>query len=158
MKITTYTNPRQVILVTSRYKSKDNIFALDWHTPLSFEPKIYAISVSPLRFSHYLISKSKVFVVNFMDRKYEKQMWFCGSNSGKHIDKFKETGLEKQESEKINCPCIKQALAFFECKVTKQIKAGDHTLFIAKVVKESFKEHNKRLFHIHTDNFTTTLA
>lgn len=156
MKITTYTNPRQVILVTCRHGKTDNIFTLDWHSPLSFDPKLYAIAVGKTRFSHELISKSKVFAVNFMDKKYEKEIYYCGSHSGRTVDKFKETGFTKEESEKIDCPRIKECLAFFECQVIKSIETGDHTLFIAKIVNEGYKRHGKRLFHIHTNKFTTT--
>ena len=100
MKMTTYTNPRQVILVTCRYKKIDNIFTLDWHTPLSFDPKMYAIAVEKTRFSHNLIKKSGVFVVNFMDRKYEKDIYYCGSHSGKNVDKFANTIFQKKNLKK----------------------------------------------------------
>jgi flavin reductase (DIM6/NTAB) family NADH-FMN oxidoreductase RutF len=157
MKITTLTNPRQIILVTSRAKGKDNIITLDWHTPLSFEPMLYAICVGKNRFSLELIRKSKVFVVNFMAKDFEKEILFCGRNSGKEIDKFKETGFEKEESKIINCPRIKQALGYLECKVEKEIEAGDHILFLAKVLKSELKKKEKRLFHLFGDKFTTTL-
>lgn len=156
MKITTLTNPRQTILLTSRYKGKDNVMTLDWHTPLSFEPMIYAVSIAKVRYSLELIRSSKVFVVNFMSKDFEKEVLYCGRTSGKNIDKFKETGLEKEEAETIDCPRIKQALGFLECKVEKEIEAGDHVLFVAKVTHAELKERKKRLFHLFEDKFTTT--
>lgn len=157
MKITTLTNPRQTILLTCRAEGKDNIMTLDWHTPLSFEPMLYAVSIGKTRYSLELVKKSKVFVVNFMAKKYEKEVLFCGRHSGKNIDKFKETGLHKEESETIDCPRVKEALGCLECKVEKEIEVGDHILFIAKVLKADLKGKAKRLFHCYADKFTTTV-
>lgn len=156
MKITTLTNPRQTVLVTCRCRRRDNIITLDWHTPLSFSPMMYAISVGKTRYSLGLIRKSKVFVVNFMSKDYEKEILFCGRQSGKDYDKFATTGLTKEEAEKIDCPRIKKALGFLECKVVKKIEVGDHILFIAEVVNSGLKKKGKRLFHLWGDKFTTT--
>lgn len=156
MKITTLTNPRQTILVTCRYKGKDNIITLDWHTPLSFNPMMYAISVGKTRHSLELIRKSGCFVVNFMSKDFEKEILFCGRHSGKNFDKFAETGLTKEEAEKIDCPRIKEALGFLECRVVDEIEVGDHILFIANVLNADLKTRGKRLFHLWGDKFTTT--
>ncbi len=157
MRITTLTNPRQTILLTSRYKDKDNVMTLDRHTPLSFDPMMYAVSVGKTRFSLSLIKQSKVFVVNFMTKDFERETLFCGRNTGEKIDKFKEAGLEKEKAETINCPRIKQALGYLECKVKKEMEVGDHVLFIAKITKAESKKKEKRLFHLFSNKFTTTL-
>ena len=156
MRITTLTNPRQTVLVTCRHQGKDNIITLDWHTPLSFLPMMYAISVGKTRYSLELIRNSKVFVVNFMSKDFEKEILFCGRHSGRDFDKFKETGLTAEEAEKIDCPRIKEALGFLECKVVREVEVGDHVLFIAKVVHSDLKKRGKRLFHLFQDKFTTT--
>ena len=125
--------------------------------PLSFGPMMYAISIGKTRFSLELIKKAKCFVINFMSKDFEKEIIYCGYHSGRNVDKFKETGLEKEEAEKINCPRIKQAIGWFECKVVQEIEVGDHILFIAEIVNAGLKEKGaKRLFHLWGKNFTTT--
>ena len=156
MKITTLTNPRQTILLTCRAEGKDNVMTLDWHTPLSFEPMIYAVSIGKNRFSLNLVRKSKVFVINFMSKDFEKEVLYCGRHSGKEIDKFREAKLEKEEAETINCPKIKKSLGCLECQVIKEIEVGDHILFIANVSKAELRKKGKRLFHLFEDKFTTT--
>jgi len=157
MRITTLTNPRQTILLTCRAKGKDNIMTLDWHTPLSFEPMMYAVSIGKTRFSLELVQKSGVFVVNFISKDFEKEVLWSGRHSGKNFDKFKETGFHKEEAETIDCPIIKESLGYLECKVEKEIEVGDHVLFIAKVTKSKLKQKGKRLFHLFKDRFTTTI-
>jgi flavin reductase (DIM6/NTAB) family NADH-FMN oxidoreductase RutF len=149
-------NPRQTVLVTCRSGDKDNIIALDWHMPTSFSPELYCISIGKTRFSHRLVSESKVFVVNFMPYELRKKVLYCGRSSGRNVDKFKSTGLEKEEASAINCPRIKQALAFLECRVVKEVDTGDHTIFVGEVVNSWERKKGKRIFHLGGDEFTTT--
>ncbi len=124
--------------------------------PVSFSPPLYAICVGKTRLSHELISKSKAFVVNFVPYALKKEVLFCGRHSGRNLDKFKETGLKKEKAAKVDCPRIVQALATLECSVLQQIDAGDHTIFIGKILNAQFKKKDKRLFHLLLDDFTTT--
>jgi flavin reductase (DIM6/NTAB) family NADH-FMN oxidoreductase RutF len=137
--------PMQVILVTCRGE-KDSIISLAWHMPLSFTPELYGICVGKTRYSHSLISKSKVFCVNFVDIEFKDDVLFCGSNSGKDVDKFGGTRFKKEECETINCPRIAQALAYLECKVVGKKETGDHTIFIGEVKKKALKRTGKRIF------------
>jgi flavin reductase (DIM6/NTAB) family NADH-FMN oxidoreductase RutF len=159
--------PRQVILVTSRAEVKiplsakkevkDNIMTLSWHSPISFNPELYAIVIGKERYSYDIIKESKVFIVNFMPIELKKEVLFCGRNSGIHIDKFNETGLEKEEAETIDCARIKQALACLECEVVNEVEAGDHVIIIGKVLKTVEHKKGKKVFQKSGDNFTTTL-
>ncbi len=157
--------PRQVILVSCRGNVedsagkkvvKDNIITLSWHTPCSFNPHIYAISVGKERFSYKLIHKSKVFVVNFMAQEFEKQILFCGRNSGRFNDKFDKCGFTKHEAEKVDCCVIGDALAYYECQVVNEVEVGDHVLIIGKVLHKKEIKKGKKLFQVKGDNFTTT--
>lgn len=161
-------NPRQTVLVTCREyitkrfsgtdEEKDNIIAIDWHSPLSFKPMMYGISVSKDRFSYKLIHESKVFVVNFMSKNNEKEVLFCGRNTGEHMDKFKESGLTAEDAESVECYRIKEALAYIECKVIKEVETGDHVIIIGEVSNHSGNSNLKdRLFHVAKDKFTTTI-
>ena len=160
-------NPRQVILVTSKAEIeimgmevlKDDIITLSWHMPVSFNPAIYAVAIGKSKFSSKLIQKSGVFAVKFIAKELEKQALFCGTHSGEHIDKFKETGLTREEAEKIECPRIKEALAYIECELVNTVEAGDHYIFIGKVINSFEKGEGKRLFQKPSEEgykFTTT--
>ena len=134
------TDPRQVVLVSCRANikdrftgeenQKDNIITVAWHMPTSFKPELYTISVGKTRLGCEMIGKSRCFVVNFMPFSLKEKVLFCGTHSGEKIDKFKEAGLTKEESEKIDCPRIKEACAFMECEVVNEIETGDHVIFI----------------------------
>ncbi len=149
------TSPRQAVLVTSRNSGKDNIIALSWHSPVSFSPKLYAIMVGHTRFSHDLIKNSKVFCVNFMSIEHEEQVMFCGTRSGRDTDKFEEISLGKEKCKKIDCPRVKKALGYLECKVVNAVKAGDHTIFVGEILNTELRKEGKRILQ-DGSGFTTT--
>lgn len=154
----TINNPNQIVLITSRYKNKDNIIAVTWWTKISFKPEhLYLISIGKSRFSYYLIKKGKCFVINFMPYELSNKILFCGTKSGRNINKFKECKFNQIGAKKINCPIIREALAYLECKVVKEISSGDHTLFIGKVLNEKTIKKGKRAFQLENNKFTTTV-
>ena len=155
---------RQVVLVSCRGSAeilgkkveKDNIMALDWHMPTSFQPQMYAISVGKQRFSAGMISKSKCFAVNFMPAGMQKEIVLCGTNTGARADKFKLCSFSKLQCSTIDCPRIKEAIGYLECEVVSEIETGDHIIFVAKVSKSELLQDKKRLYHVEGDMFTTT--
>lgn len=157
-------NPRQVICVTSRAETdtlgkketKDNIFTLAWHTPLSFEPRLYGICVGKERFSLELIRKSHCFVINFMPYDLKDKVLQCGRVSGKHSDKFKDNGFEKEEADTIDCPIIKEAIGHLECELINEIDIGDHVFLVGKVLR-SHHIRGPRVFYIGDNEFSTTM-
>ena len=85
--------PEWIVLVTVKAEKKVNIITLGWFMCTSIEPPMIAISIGHSRFSHDLILKEKEFGVSFVAHEMEKDMLFCGTHSGRDVDKFKETGL-----------------------------------------------------------------
>ncbi len=147
------TDPRQVILVSSREEMdimgkkevKDNIITIAWHMPVSFNPQLYAVSVGKTRFSADVIKKSKAFVINFVSEDMGDKALMVGTKSGMHMDKFSECGLTKEECSSIDCPRIKEAAGYMECEVIDEVDAGDHIIFIGKVLNSHIKKSGKRL-------------
>lgn len=142
-----YLSPKQVVLVTSRFNGKDNVIPVDWHIPLSFSPKLYAVCLESNNFTSEMISSSGCFAVNFISSEQEEKVLQCGRISGREIDKFALTGLQKIEAAKINAPILKESIGYLECKLAEKIVTGDHTLFIGKVLAEKESLNVKTIFH-----------
>ncbi len=156
--------PRETVLVTAKAElnhfgkkiEKEDVLAIDWHMPCSIEPFSYAISVQKKHFSHQLIQLSKVFIVNIISKELEQKALFCGTQSGEHVDKFKEAKLTKIDSVHLDCVKIAEALGWIECEVVHEIDMHDHTVFIAKVRYYEMLKEGKRLYHVKDNEFTTT--
>ncbi|MBN1386654.1 flavin reductase family protein [Candidatus Woesearchaeota archaeon] len=156
--------PRQVVFVTSRgiadvmgkRLEKDNVMAASWHAPISWDPLLYGILISDKRFSYKLISGSKVFCVNFIPEKWEKECIIVGRESGMHQDKFAKAGLKTEHCDTIDCLRLKDALGYLECELFKEIELGDHLLLVGKVNKQWTNKEGRRLFQSDGNKFTTT--
>jgi flavin reductase (DIM6/NTAB) family NADH-FMN oxidoreductase RutF len=130
--------PTSVVLVTCISKSgKPNVLTLGMYMHISNFPPLVAIGISPKRYSHRLIKETGEFVVNVPPKDLIKQIILCGETSGKNADKFELAGLTPISARKVRPPLIKECVSHLECKVVKSYKAGDHTLFIGKVVAAS---------------------
>ena len=80
-----------------------------WKKPVVF------VFVRPQRFTYKFMEESEFFTISFFDEKYKKALSYCGTHSGKDVDKCAETGLIPLE---INSQSIafEQARLIFDCK------------------------------------------
>lgn len=130
--------PQLVGLVSSMDKNgKPNVATLAWITSVSGEPPLISIALGRSRYTHECISGSMEFVVNLPTMDLLKEVKLAGSLSGRDVDKFEKCGLTPVESLVLRTPGIKECAAHLECKVIDMEEAGDHTLFIGKVVAAS---------------------
>jgi flavin reductase (DIM6/NTAB) family NADH-FMN oxidoreductase RutF len=133
--------PNSIILATCiSANGKPNIITLGMYTPISHDPPMLAISVSPKRHSHKLINETKEFTVNVPTQELLKQTKFCGSTSGRNHNKFKETGLTPIAARYVKSPLIEECIANLECKVVASFEFGDHTLYIGEVLAVHVEE------------------
>ena len=109
------------------------------------------VMVRTSRFSKHLLDENPYFTVSIpKDFFYKNALGICGSKSGKDTDKFALCALEKEKSDKINVPGIKNCL-IYECSVIfksemkedltmtpereRWYKNGDyHTLYTAEIL------------------------
>ncbi len=127
--------PSVVVLATCVDASgKPNIITLGMFMPISFDPPLVCIGVSPKRYSHKLIEETGEFVINVPTEDIIEETHFCGTKSGRDYDKFKETGLTPRPASKVKPPLIEECYAHLECRVVQRYTCGDHTLFIGEVV------------------------
>ena len=127
--------PSVVVLATCVDASgKPNIITLGMFMPISFDPPLVCIGVSPRRYSHKLIEETGEFVINVPTEDIIEETHFCGTKSGRDYDKFEETGLTTRPASRVKPPLIEECYAHLECRVVQRYTCGDHTLFVGEVV------------------------
>lgn len=132
--------PNPAILVSCSNDNKDNIITLAWAGTVCSVPPLISISIRPSRYSHELISSSGEFVINIPDETMAAICNYCGTKSGKNVDKFKDMGLHKEKGINVNAPWIKECPVNIECKVKDVIRLGTHDMFIGEVVGVNAEE------------------
>jgi flavin reductase (DIM6/NTAB) family NADH-FMN oxidoreductase RutF len=63
-----------------------------WNKPAAF------IFIRPQRHTLGYVEKEEIFTLSFFDKKYKDILNYCGSASGKDVDKIKDTGLTPVET------------------------------------------------------------
>lgn len=127
--------PMPVVMVScQKEKDEPNIITLSWSGIACSEPPMIAIAIRKGRFSHDMISESKEFVVNMVTESLLGQADYCGTKSGRNVDKFKETKLTPIKGTKVNAPLIKESPVNLECTVQNVVSLGSHNLFIGEIV------------------------
>lgn len=71
--------------------------------------------VRPTRYTHEFMEKSSHFTLSFFDDSYREALNFCGSNSGREVDKAEKTGLTPVRSGS-GAVYFEQARMVFECE------------------------------------------
>jgi flavin reductase (DIM6/NTAB) family NADH-FMN oxidoreductase RutF len=142
--------PEQVVLATSvDPKGKANAMPLGWSMITSGKPTMLAISVGHKRHTHKLIEECGEFVLAFPAAGQEGPLLYCGTHSGRDVDKFKESGFKALPAKKVKPPLIAGCVSNFECKVVGKLSTGDHTIFVGEVVAAHIEDEAKvRLYNL----------
>ena len=128
-------NPRSTLLVTCcDTAGRPNVLSVAWHSPLSGDPPLVGISIAPTRYSHELITSNEEYVINIVGPEMESIVDFCGSVSGRDVDKITKANLRIQPANKVSPPILSDAFGYLECRVNKAVTVGDHTWFVGDVL------------------------
>lgn len=79
-----------------------------WNTPVA------TIYIRPQRYSYELVEKSDRISLCVMGEEYKKALGFCGTKSGRDLDKLKECGLRAEEIDGV--PAIADSNVIMICK------------------------------------------
>ncbi len=137
--------PRLTVIVTAHAGERDNAMAAAWHMPVSKKPPLYAVAISPKRFTYELIAESREFAINFLPAHETELVASTGGSNGKEIDKFQVFKILKDKPLKTAVPILKVAYAAYECKLVSDSLWGDHRLLVGEILamhwqKEAFTE------------------
>jgi flavin reductase (DIM6/NTAB) family NADH-FMN oxidoreductase RutF len=127
--------PMPVVMVSCQKEDeRPNIITIAWSGIACSEPPMITLAIRKGRFSHGIISESKEFVVNIITENLLSQTDYCGTKSGRSVDKFEETKLTPIKGKKVNAPLIKECPINLECVVKNTLSLGSHDLFIGEIV------------------------
>ena len=103
------------MLITAGSKEKFNTMTASWGMMgVLWNKDVATAFVRPQRYTFEFLEKNDYYTLSFFDSKYKKQLSFCGRNSGRDVDKIKETGLTPIFDE--HAPYFKEASTVFVCK------------------------------------------
>jgi flavin reductase (DIM6/NTAB) family NADH-FMN oxidoreductase RutF len=142
--------PEQVVIAIAKDKNgKANPITLGWTMIVSGEPPMMAVAVAKTHYSIETIRHSKCFTIAFPSSEMADAALFFGSKSGRDADKFAEYDCNTEEAKAIDSVLLVDAVANFECTLESETDAGDHIIFVGKVVRSHVNtEPKKRLYTV----------
>ncbi len=127
--------PEQIVIAIARDENgKANPVTIGWTMIASGDPPMMAIALATKRYSAHAIRHSKCFTIAFPSADMAAAALFFGSNSGADIDKLANCDCKTQPAEKIDSVLLADAVANFECTLESETVAGDHIIFIGRIV------------------------
>jgi len=131
----TLLSPVPAVLVSCAAEGfRPNIISLAWVGTMCSEPPVIAIGVRASRHSYAILTKGGDFVVNLPTHSQAALVDFCGTRSGREIDKFAAAGFTALPGTLVNSPLIAECPINLECKVLKMVPLGSHDVFFGQVV------------------------
>ena len=140
--------PEQVVIAVAKDKNgRPNPVTLGWTMIVSGKPPMMAIAVAAKHYSIECINHSKCFTIAFPSSDMADDSLFFGSHSGRDTDKFADFKCTTEPAAQIDSVILTDAVANFECELESQVSAGDHIIFIGKIVcAHTNTETKKRLY------------
>ena len=104
------------MLITAGNIKSFNMMTASWGgLGVLWKKKVCFCVIRPHRYTYSFMEKHDNFTISFFEEKHRKILEFCGSNSGKNVDKVKKTGLIPIEKNS-GAVYFEQSRIVLECK------------------------------------------
>jgi flavin reductase (DIM6/NTAB) family NADH-FMN oxidoreductase RutF len=110
-----------------------NVMTSSWVGICCSKPASLMTCLREATYTHGNIKARKAFTVNIASESFAPQAAYVGRVSGRNVDKFEKTGLTPVKSTLVDAPYIKEFPLIVECKLTKTVELGSHTMFIGEI-------------------------
>lgn len=110
--------PKGAFLTTEK-DGKVNTMTIGWGTcGVMWGRPVFVVGVRPSRYTYQMIDNDMEFTISIpLNQKLKKKLAFCGTKSGRDVDKFKEIGLTAVKAKEVSVPIIQECELHYECKV-----------------------------------------
>ncbi|WP_003544854.1 flavin reductase family protein [Desulfotomaculum nigrificans] len=108
--------------LTVKAGDKLNTMTIGWGAPaFIWQKPIFLVLVRYSRYTYQLLEQAREFTVSIpINKDMKKALAFCGTKSGREVDKFKEANLTAEPAKVVNTPIIGECDLHYECKVVYQ--------------------------------------
>jgi flavin reductase (DIM6/NTAB) family NADH-FMN oxidoreductase RutF len=142
--------PSGLFIVTVRHGEAETGMLASWVQQCSFDPPQISVAVRQGREIAAWLTPGAPFVVNVLDDSQTDMLVHFGR--GFKLDEPAFTGLAVERSEN-GAPVLSEALSYLDCRVVTCHAAGDHDLYIVRVVAGRMLDEGHPMVHIRKSGF-----
>jgi len=107
-----------LLLASTKRSGESNVMTIGWGTIGNVWRKpLFIVLVRPSRYTYEFIEDSGEFTVNVPSPDMDEFVAFCGSRSGREVDKFAAFNIATTPGHKVNSITIDACPIVYECKV-----------------------------------------
>jgi len=120
-----------VAVVTATHAGEQYGMTVNSFTSISLEPPLISITMKQLTHTHDLAVKSGLFAVTVLTSEQRELSERFAGKLPNIVNRFDGVETDKLV---IDAPVLKSGMAYFNCRITHSIPAGENTLFVAEVI------------------------
>lgn len=108
--------------LTVKDGDKLNTMTIGWGTVgFIWQKPVFMIMVRQSRYTYQILENTREFTVSIpIKNNLKKELAFCGTKSGRDVDKFKECNLTPERGKVVETPIIGECDLHYECKIIYQ--------------------------------------
>lgn len=112
------------VLMTTKKGDQVNTMTIGWgHIGIEWGRPIFVAYVRDSRYTHEMLADADEFTVNIPYGNVDKHiLGYCGTKSGRDLNKIQDLGLTLVESNNVSVPGIQELPLTLECKVIYKMK------------------------------------
>lgn len=127
------------VLLTTRAGDRVNSMTISWGTlGVIWGKPTFTVFVRENRFTKHQLDEHPEFTINIPHGAFDKKiLGFCGTKSGRDVDKIKELRLTPETPEIVSVPAVKELPLTLECRAVYRQKHNAHAI----------TEENQKVFY-----------
>ncbi len=107
-----------LLLASTKRSGASNVMTIGWGTVgIIWGRPCFVVLVRPSRYTYEFIEDSKVFTVNVPSEALREWVGFCGSRSGRTVDKFAAYNISISRGQLVEAVTIDACPIVYECRV-----------------------------------------
>ncbi len=110
-------------------KGRKNLMTIGWAMfGYVWRRSAMMVAIRNSRFTHRLIEEADSFTVSVPTGNMQKEINFCGTKSGRDLDKFKECQIATAKAQKVSTLVLKIAGYHYECRIVYKTPMEPRTM------------------------------
>lgn len=140
-----------IFIVTARHGEQETGMLASWVQQASFEPPMITVGVKKGRYIGQWIAESGALAVSIVGDDQKHLLAHFGKGFEPDKPAFEGQKIERHAT---GAPVLAEALGYLDCRVTGQVDAGDHTVFLAEIVEGGLHETDGQpMVHVRRSGF-----
>jgi len=128
-----------LLLAATKRSGESNVMTIGWGTVgVIWGKPVFIVLVRPSRFTYQFIEDAGEFTVNVPSPELREFVNFCGTHSGRDVDKFAEFHIATSPGQRVRSVTIDACPWVYECRVVQKNDVRPET-FVPEITSRYYR-------------------